>query len=324
MNLRQIEYIMAVLREGSITAASKRLYLSQPALSQAIKQVEADLGVAIFDRTTDPISLTYAGRRYVEAAQRILDIDRNLRTELAESAGEIHGHFRLGLSKQRGLQILPLVVPEFARRYPYVCLNLVEHGSDTLERLTAEGECDISLVTTNRKSNRLHYVLIESEEVVLMAAKDTVLARETPDGQAISISRAENEHFVCMSSGHSVRAIQDRLFDRYHLSPRVLMETDNMEVAKQVAALSGAVMLIPRVYVMQDKSLTGRVQCHPILDNDYERHFYFCYRKGMRLTQYMEDFIRIVCDKLQVPFSIPGEEETKPEIPTHHVRPNGE
>ncbi len=120
MNLRQIEYIMAVLREGSITAASKKLYLSQPALSQAIKQVEADLGVAIFDRTTDPISLTYAGRRYVEAAQRILDIDRNLRTELAESAGEIHGHFRLGLSKQRGLQILPLVVPEFARRYPYV------------------------------------------------------------------------------------------------------------------------------------------------------------------------------------------------------------
>ena len=91
VNKRQIEYILAVLREGSITAASKKLYLSQPALSQAIKQAETDLGVALFDRSTDPISLTYAGQRYVEAAQRILDIDRNLRTELAESSGEVHG-----------------------------------------------------------------------------------------------------------------------------------------------------------------------------------------------------------------------------------------
>ena len=68
VNKRQIEYILAVLREGSITAASKKLYLSQPALSQAIKQAETDLGVALFDRSTDPISLTYAGQRYVEAA----------------------------------------------------------------------------------------------------------------------------------------------------------------------------------------------------------------------------------------------------------------
>ena len=324
VNKRQIEYILAVLLEGSITAASKKLYLSQPALSQAIKQAETDLGVALFDRSTDPISLTYAGQRYVEAAQRILDIDRNLRTELAESSGEVHGRMRLGLSKQRGLQILPLVVPEFSRRYPYVSLHLVEHGSDTLERLTAEGECDISLVTTSRKSNRLHYILIESEEVVLMAAKNTALAAAVPEGQPVNISRAEGERFVCMSSGHSVRTIQDRLFERYHLSPRVLMETDNMEVAKQVAALSGAVMLIPRVYVMQDKSLSGLVQCHPILDNDYERHFYFCFRKGMRLTKYMEDFVRIVCEKLEVPFSLPGEGEPEPEPVPHHIRPTGE
>ena len=68
MNIRHFEYVQAVLREGGVTAASKKLYLSQPALSQAIKQIEADLGVPIFDRTTDPISLTYAGRAGTLAA----------------------------------------------------------------------------------------------------------------------------------------------------------------------------------------------------------------------------------------------------------------
>ena len=72
MNMKHIQYVLTVLREGSITAASKKLYVSQPALSQTIKQIEQDLGAPIFDRTTDPISLTYAGRKYVDAAEQML------------------------------------------------------------------------------------------------------------------------------------------------------------------------------------------------------------------------------------------------------------
>lgn len=78
MNFKHINYVLTVLTEGSITAASKKLFVSQPALSQTIKLIEQDLGAPIFDRSTDPISLTYAGQRYVEAAQAMLDIDRNL------------------------------------------------------------------------------------------------------------------------------------------------------------------------------------------------------------------------------------------------------
>ncbi|MFQ9806411.1 MAG: LysR family transcriptional regulator [Christensenellales bacterium] len=85
MNFKHINYVLTVLTEGSITAASKKLFVSQPALSQTIKLIEQDLGAPIFDRSTDPISLTYAGQRYVEAAQAMLDIDRNLRAEIAET-----------------------------------------------------------------------------------------------------------------------------------------------------------------------------------------------------------------------------------------------
>lgn len=307
MNFRHIHYILTVLREGSITAASKKLYVSQPALSQAIKQVEQDLGATIFDRNTEPISLTYVGQRYVEAAQAILDIDRNLRTEIAETKKEVHGRLLLGISNQRGIQILPLAVPEFIKKYPYVKVDLVEYGSATLERLTLEGQCDLALITTTEKPNHLHYVLIENEQLVLMAARSTDLAHRFADGEPIDITDAEKEKFVSMSEGHSVRIIQDRLFELHHMSPTIIMESNNMEAAKHVAARANAVMLIPRVYVANSMELLFRVQCHPIRNNDYERHFYLCYRKGMYLTRYMEDFVRIVCDKLSVPFNLPGQ-----------------
>ena len=304
MNMKHIQYVLTVLREGSITGASKKLYVSQPALSQTIKQIEQDLGATIFDRSTDPISLTYAGQKYVDAAQRMLDIDRNLRTQIAEMKNEVHGRIRVGISVQRGLQLLPLVVPDFVRLYPYVKLELVEHGSDTLERMTAEGQCDIALVATSQKPNKLNYVLIENEQVVLMAARSTDLAHRFEPGTPIEITEAQNERFVSMRSGHSVRVVQDRLFERYHISPSILMETSNMEAGKNVAARANAVMLIPQVYVANSLDLSFRVQCHPILNTDYERHFYLCYRKGLYLPKYMEDFARIVCDKLNVPFKM--------------------
>ncbi len=302
MNIRHIQYVLTILREGSITAASKKLFVSQPALSQTLKQIEQDLGATIFDRTTDPISLTYAGQQYVDAALQVLDIDRNLRARIAETKKELHGRLRLGISMQRGLQILPQVIPDFSRMYPYIRIELIEHGSATLEHMTAEGQCDLALITTNEKPNKLHYELIESEEVVLMAARSTELAHRFSDGEPIEITQAQNEKFVSMREGHSVRTIQDRLFERHHLTPTILMETTNMEAGKHVAARANAVMLIPQVYVTQD--LQYRVQCHPVLNNDYERHFYLCYRRGMYLTRYMTDFIRLVCEKLGVPFHL--------------------
>ena len=307
MNIKHIQYVLTVLREGSITGASKKLYVSQPALSQTIKQIEQDLGAPIFDRTTDPISLTYAGQKYVDAAQQMLDIDRNLRAQIAELKNEVHGRLRVGISVQRGLQLLPHVIPEFSKLYPFVKVELIEHGSDTLERMTAEGHCDIALVATSEKPNKLNYVLIENEQVVLMAARSTHLAHRFEAGTPIEITEAQHERFVSMRSGHSVRLVQDRLFDRYNIKPSILMETSNMEAGKNVAARANAVMLIPQVYVDGSLDLQLRVQCHPVLNTQHERHFYLCYRKGMYLTRYMEDFARIVCEKLTVPFNLPGQ-----------------
>ena len=229
INLKYAPAILTIVQEGSITAASKKLFVSQPALSQTIRQVEEELGAPIFTRDTRHIELTYVGQLYIESVRQIQMIDQNLHARVSDSKGEVFGTFRLGISVQRGLQLLPLVIPDFIDMYPHIRIQLREEGSGMLERRVLEGQCDLGLVTTASKRDQLTYSLIENEQLMLVAATTTELAGRFPDGTPLDIAEAQHECFVSMSEGHSVRAIQDKLFEKYGLSPKILLETHNME-----------------------------------------------------------------------------------------------
>ena len=139
MNEKHMQYILAVLKEGSFTAAARKLYISQPSLSQAIKAAETSLGAAIFDRSTDPVSLTPAGRLYVEAADQISSISSNLKKQVEELNREESGLLRLGISVQRGMELLPVLYPRFRAQFPHVSLTLTEQGSANPGRNGAGG-----------------------------------------------------------------------------------------------------------------------------------------------------------------------------------------
>jgi len=298
MKIKHANYVLTVLREGSFTIAAKKLFVSQPSLSQTIKQIEANLGAPIFDRSSEKLQLTYAGQKYVEAMQQVMIINTNLINEIEGLREETRGRMRLGISMQRGMSLLPQVIPEFIAKYPYVEIKLEEHGSDTLERLVMEGVCDIALVTTNPKVNNLEYILIENEKLVLMAANTTKIAENHHEGTEIDLIEAKNEKFISLRAGHSVRVVQDRLFAIHHMDPKILLETNSLEAAKHIASRANAVMICPYVYIANSTTLLSLTKCFPIRSHGYERHFYLCYRKGLYFAKFMEDFLEIVKSKL--------------------------
>ncbi len=310
INLKYAPAILTIVQEGSITAASKKLFVSQPALSQTIRQVEEELGAPIFTRDTRHIELTHVGKLYIESVRQIQIIDQSLHARVSDSKDEVVGTFRLGISVQRGLQLLPLVIPEFIARYPLVRIQLREEGSGMLERRVLEGQCDLGFVTTASKRDQLTYALIENEQLMLVAATTTELARRFPDGTPIDIAEAQHENFVSMTEGHSVRAIQDKLFEKYGLSPQILLETHNMEAAKRIAARANAVFLVPSAYVsdtIEDREL---MHLYPITNAEFAHHFYVCYRKGKHLPRYELDFVRLVCSVLGTESPLNGQDES--------------
>ncbi len=293
MNLKHAQYVLTILREGGVTAAARKLYVSQPSLSQTVKQIESNLGAPIFTRDGDALSLTYAGQLYVEAAKKVLAINENLVHEIADIRHETRGRMRLGISRQRGMNLLPLVVPAFLEKYPHVQLELEEHGSDKLEQMVQDGLCDIAFVTTYPEK-ALEYVLIENEQLVLMASNSTAIAQRHMDGAEIDISEAADEQFVSLKEGHSVRVVQDKLFALNNINPCMLLESDSFETAKHIAARARAVMITPYVYIANVPTLREHVKCFPIRNLGYIRHFYLCHRKGLYFTRYMKDFVQLV------------------------------
>ena len=104
MNMKQALYFKTIAQYGTITAAAKQLYISQPSLSQTLRQIEEEVGTPLFDRSTSPFHLTYAGERYLKAVEAMLEIDARLKAEIESIRHEDGGRLRLGISVTRASQ----------------------------------------------------------------------------------------------------------------------------------------------------------------------------------------------------------------------------
>ncbi len=292
MNLKQALYIRTIAQEESITAAAKKLYVSQPSLSQMVRQVESEYGVTLFDRTVSPLRLTYAGEKYLKAASVMLTANERLENELREIRQENSGLLRLGISVQRAMQILPVALPWFTMQFPKVSIDLREEGSARLEKLLEDGEIDLALAAIESVSPRLSYTLIEKEIIGVLAGRGANIAQQLPPGTPVSLSMIREDAFVSLKPGHSVRVVQDSLFRAEGLRPQILLETDSLEVAKRVAIQAGACMLCSDIFV--DEYARRGAVFYPLMDYENKRHLYACWRKGEKLPRYAEGFIQIV------------------------------
>ena len=297
MNLKQAQYVKTIAECGSITAAAKKLFVSQPSLSQMLRQLEQETGLPIFDRSTSPMRLTYAGEKYLHAAERILAANAELESQLREIRQEHAGRLRLGISITRAMQVMPLVLPVFQQQYPNVTLDLTEKGSANLEELLRVGNIDLALAALESTSPSLAYELIEKETIGILAGRDTAVVRQYAPGTPLPLEAVRNEDFVYLTKGHSARITQDKLFRRFGLTPNVVLETDSLEVGRRVALEAGCCMILPSIY-FDDYCCQRRGAFYPLKDYENHRHFYACYRKDEFVPRYIRDFIQITTQVL--------------------------
>ena len=297
MNMKQALYFKTIAQYGTNTAAAKQLYISQPSLSQTLRQIEDEVGTPLFDRSTSPFHLTYAGERYLKAVEAMLDIETRLKEEIESIRRDDGGRLRLGISVTRAMQVLPDVIPIFTKAYPNVTIELTEAASASLEGLLQKGHIDLALAALEANEANIAYELIEKESIGILAGKDSQLAQLVPSGTPISLEMVEKEAFVSLDTSHSSRIIQDRLFRRYNIRPKILLETSSLEVARRVALKSGACMVLPDVYADEFVFNSGGA-FYPLKDYENHRHFYACYRNDENTKKYIRDFVSITTSVL--------------------------
>lgn len=297
MNMKQALYFKTIAQYGTITAAAKQLYISQPSLSQTLRQMEDEIGTPLFDRSTTPFRLTYAGERYLKAVEAMLGIESRLKAEIESIIHEDGGRLRLGISVTRAVQVLPEVLPIFSKAYPNVRLELTEAASANLESMLQRGQVDLALAAVEATESNITYELIEKESIGILAGKDSIIASRLPAGTPITLKDVEREQFVYLDPSHSSRVIQDRLFRKFGIKPYYLLETSSLEVARRVVVKSGSCMILPEVYVDNTIKEAGGV-FYPLADYENHRHFYACYRNGESPRKFAKDFINITCAAL--------------------------
>ena len=294
MHLNNARYVLAVWEAGGYSAAARRLYISQSALSQAVRQVEKDIGAAIFSREGGKLHLTYAGERYAAAARDMLLLDENLRRELDEIRNETRGRLRFGIPAQQGMVLLPAVLRPFVARYPLVRIEIMEQGSVSLSKMVSERTLDIALARTVQQEPGVIYEHLQPERIGILAGEGTRLFAQYDNGTALSLRDAAEEAFIFLKPAHNARTVQERLTQQLQLSLRCMVELDTFETAKRVAVCCAGVMLAPWSILKNDPDLPGRAHFYPLRGAAGGQSTSLLYHKELYLTQYMRDWMQLI------------------------------
>ncbi len=147
MDIASLQAFIAVAEHQSFSRAAEHLYLTQPAVSKRIAQLEVDLGVALFDRIGRRISLTQAGQALLPRARRLLNDAREIRRTLADLSGEISGRLLMGTSHHIGLHRLPGPLKHFTHSYPDVELDIRFMDSEAACHAVEIGDLELAIAT---------------------------------------------------------------------------------------------------------------------------------------------------------------------------------
>lgn len=160
-------YVYEVYREGSFSKAAQKLYLSQPALSIAIKKIEEYLGISLFDRNTNPLKLTDAGDIYIEKVKKIMAIEEDLYSEINDLSKLKTGHIRIGGTQYFNSYILPLALQKFNSLYPGITIELKEDNSAKISNLLLEGSIDLMFSCSLSDTNKFTFKQVFQDELLL-------------------------------------------------------------------------------------------------------------------------------------------------------------
>ncbi|HTE84939.1 MAG TPA: LysR family transcriptional regulator [Dehalococcoidia bacterium] len=220
MNLCQLEYFATVAEVGSFRRAAARLYVSQAALSQQIKQLEHELGVPLLERSKPQIRLTPPGQVFLDRVKRIQTEIDAARAEMSGFAGVQHGRLTVGTTTATtGEFQVPSLIAAFAKRHSQVELMVRQQTSSDLFKLIAEGAVDVGLVIVQAQDARIPPdIRVEPLYTfglgVVISSEHRLAGRER-----IGLRELEGERLILSSSGSAPRAAIDRALKDADFAP---------------------------------------------------------------------------------------------------------
>jgi LysR family transcriptional activator of glutamate synthase operon len=241
MELRHLRCLVTLADERQFTRAAQRLGIAQPALSQQIRRLEAEMGLPLVDRTTRSVQLTAAGLRLVGHARRMLHEAELAVAELQDLRGLKAGRLAVGASHTIGALDLSRLLAEFHRRFPDVELRVQDDVSLELAAALNRGELDLAFMTMAGESHALESHLVSREPLTCIVPPAHPLAERS----SLRMSDVAGETFVVFRRGATIRRRVDEAAEAAGFSPRVLFETNSVGRMGSLVATGLGIAVLP-------------------------------------------------------------------------------
>jgi len=192
MEIKQIKYFVEVVRQGGMTQASEHLYIAQSTISKAIKNIENEYDITLFDRSQKQIKLTDIGQTFYDNSLEFLALFEKLSLEMNDVVNVQKGHIKIGLSPMMNVQMFTNALNQFHKLYPNVTYEVIEGGGKIVENLTANDEVDIGITTLPVDHTLFHSIPLYNEELLLVVSNDHHLAHL----KKVDLAELKDEEFV--------------------------------------------------------------------------------------------------------------------------------
>ena len=240
--LRQLRTFVAVVEVGSLTLAARDLHLTQPAVSQQLRELERILGVRLLDRAEGRAIPTAAGQAILASARRAHAAVADVAMLAATYRGGDAGRVRLGTGATACIYLLPPVLAAAKRRMPGLEIVVVTGNTPDILRRVEEGSLDLGLVTL---PSRVGAAL--SRTTLLRDPLVALVPRETPGSGALNPSHAASLPLILFEAAGDTRGIVDAWFGKAGLAPKPIMELGSVEAIKVLVASGLGASILPRL-----------------------------------------------------------------------------
>ena len=308
--LRYKEYVYAVYKAGSFSAAAEALFLSQPCLSAMVKKAEDQLGVPIFDRKTKPISLTEYGEKYIALIEKAQDLELEFEQYLSDVRGLRTGRLFVGANNIFASYALPGLIHKFKKLYPGVQIQMMEGNISYLEDALSSGSIDLILDNCPLRSDLFQQHILGTERLLLTVhnsfrqdnslsafrlSYEDILAKRhlSPQIPTISIGNFSHIPFIALREGNDTRYRMNALFSGTETAPQIQLEVDQLATAYNIACNRLGATLVSDTLIYKG-SPSPDMDFYVLDCETATRPIYLYYKRSRYVTLAMQKFIEVV------------------------------
>lgn len=301
LEFKDIEYVRAIVENKSFTKAAQSLFITQPTLSQYIKNMHKRLKIKVLQTEGKNITLTHEGTIFYEKGLQLLLERDKLLNDMNEAAHSGKGILKLALPIGRGSHILTEMLPDFSKRFPQAEIRLKEGSSFELVDSVEKGLCD--LVIINEPSFPLHidYEILGYEKMLLVISKKSLWAKyikyDNENRPFVDLCDFLEAPFILHKSNQHSGQIERIILKNAGLKPHIILETKNLEASYQLAACNYGITFLSEYHISRLTKNNETYNCH-IKDPISNMGIIIGYKNKENLPYLAREFLNMAKQKM--------------------------